>query len=137
MSWLLAGAVLAAVAWIVAIAMTPVIRGDRRRRLAAEAVELQVEADRLEAARPGGEPERAIEVESASQIEPRAERGPCPRCGGNLHVLAHTVRSVGTGGAERLRHVVCRCGGCGTERVTWFRVGPRGVTADGIPPSSC
>jgi hypothetical protein len=126
MSWLLAGAVLAAVAWIVAIAMTPVLRGDRRRRLAAEADALQVEADRLEAARPGGEPERAIEVASASQIEPRAERGPCPRCGGNLHVLAHTVRSVGTDsiGTERLRHVVCRCGGCGTERVTWFRVGP-------------
>lgn len=134
MSWLLAGAVLAAMAWIIAVAVTPVFRGDRRRRLAAEADALQAEADRLEANRPGGTPQHAIEVASASQIEPRAERGPCPRCGGNFHVLTHTVRNVGT---ERLREVVCRCGGCGTERITWFRVGARAVTADGVPPSPC
>lgn len=134
MAWLLAGAVLAAVAWIGVVALTPIFRGDRRRRLAAEADALRAEVDRLEAERPGGDSERPIDVVSASQIEPRAERGPCPRCGGNLHVSAHTVRSVG---AERLRHVVCRCGGCGAERVTWFRVGARGVTADGVPPSPC
>lgn len=134
MSWLLASAVLIVLVWIVRIAVTPIFDGDRRRRLAAEADALQAEALRLDAERPGSSPERAIEVTSASQIEPRAERGPCPACGGNFHVLAHTVRTVGT---DRLRHVTCRCGGCGLERATWFRVGPTDVTPGDPSASPC
>jgi RNase P subunit RPR2 len=133
-AWVLTAAVLAALGWIVRVAVAPIFAADRRRGLTADAEATQAQRLRLEIARPGGSPERAIDVVSSAQIEPRAERDPCPGCRGRLHVLSHTVR---TSDVERLRHVVCRCGACGTERVTWFRVRPSGVTADGDSSSPC
>jgi hypothetical protein len=110
MEWLLGAAVLAAVAWIGVIALRPILQSDRRRVL-----EAQVRA--LEARRPGASADAPIEVGVASQIEPRAEREPCPRCRGRFHVEAHEATAS-------LRRVHLRCGGCGTERITWFRIRP-------------
>ena len=128
MGWVLATAVLAAVGWIVAIVGGQLMRADRRQRLASAAQRLEAEAIGLEAARPGGGADRPIEVISASQIEPRAEREPCPRCGGRFHVETHEVQAfeddpLATGvvaGVKLLRQVICRCGSCGVERPTWF-----------------
>lgn len=124
MGWLLGCAVLAAVGWIAAIVGGQILRGDRRARLAGEAKQLEADARALAIARPGGTADRPIEVVSASQIEPRAEREPCPTCGGRFHVETHEVQTIGANApdAETVRHVVCRCGTCGTARTTWFRV---------------
>jgi len=131
MGWVLGVAVIAAVAWIGVIVGSRLLESDRRRALEAEARALEIEAQALEATRPGARAEDPIEVASASQIEPRAEREPCPRCRGRFHVEAHEARSAGpappTARArdrepEVLRRVHTRCGGCGTDRVTWFRI---------------
>lgn len=119
--WLLAAAVVTAVGWIATIVGTQLMRADRRRQLARQAEQLDAAARMLEAARPGGSVSGAIDVASAAQIEPRAEREPCPHCGGRFHVEAHTVEIVDD---DRLRQVVARCGGCGITRTTWFRVAP-------------
>lgn len=130
MSWVLGAAVLAALGWIVAIVGGQLGRADRRQQLASAAAQLEAQAVGLDATRPGGAADRPIEVISASQIEPRAQREPCPRCGGRFHVATHEVQVIdddrpGPGidaDAKRLRHVVCRCGSCGVERPTWFYI---------------
>jgi hypothetical protein len=105
-------AVLAAVGWIGMIVAREVLRRGAPARLEAR-------IRTLDAAREGGAPDRPIEVVSPAQIEPRAERAPCPRCSGNLHVEAHEVD-----GPELLRRVLTRCGQCGEHVTTWFRVLP-------------
>lgn len=124
MSWVLGAAVLAAVAWIAVIVGGRIVQSDQRRALAAEADALAIEARALEAARPGARAEDPIDVGFASQIEPKVEREPCPRCGGRFHVEAHEAPTVQSRDREPevLRRVLARCGGCGTDRVTWFRV---------------
>jgi hypothetical protein len=114
MEWVLGAAVIAAIAWIGVIVGGRIVQSDRRRIAEAE-------TRALEAARPGAQADTPIDVDVSSQIEPRAEREPCPRCRGRFHVEAHdAVREP-----EPLRRVRLRCGGCGTERVTWFRIRPR------------
>lgn len=110
MVWVLGAAVFAAIAWIGVIVLRPILHADRRR--VAEA-----QARALEAERPGARADSPIEVEVSSQIEPRAEREPCPRCRGRFHVEAHEA-------VQGMRRVLVRCGGCGTERTTWFRIRP-------------
>lgn len=105
-------AVLAAVGWI-----GIVVGREVARRGAPARLEARIRS--LDAAREGGAPERPIEVASPASIEPRAERAPCPRCDGNLHVETHEVD-----GPELLRRVVTRCGQCGQRVTTWFRVLP-------------
>jgi hypothetical protein len=109
----LALAVVAAIGWIAVL-----VGREVERRSAPARLEERVR--RLAAAREGGAPERAIEVMSPAQIEPRSEREPCPRCGGSLHVETHEVD-----GPELLRRVLARCGQCGERVTTWFRVLPR------------
>lgn len=67
---------------------------------------------------PGGSRDLAIEVASASVIEPRAESFPCLRCG--AHTRADSHESVGE--AERVVKLVCRA--CGAQRALYFRIAP-------------
>lgn len=106
----LALAVVAAIGWLIVIVGREVDRRGAPPRLAAE-------VRRLDAAREGGAPERAIVVTSAATIEPRVEREPCPRCGGSMHVDTH---EVDVEGGELLRRVLARCGQCGEHTTTWF-----------------
>jgi len=105
-------AVAAAVGWLAVLVGREVVRRGAPARL-------EERVRQLAAAREGGAPERAIEVMSPAQIEPRAERQPCPRCGGNMHVETHDVD-----GPELLRRVLARCGQCGERATTWFRLRP-------------
>ena len=105
-------AVIAVVGWI-AIAVY------RHARTADDVDRRAHDLARLLAERPGGAPERALRVESAAEIEPRAEREPCPWCAGNLHVDTHEVEEHDP---ELLRRVTCKCGSCGRSLTTWFHV---------------
>jgi hypothetical protein len=86
------------------------VEGEQRREAAL------AQAERT---REGADPEAPIVVDSPAQIEPRVEREPCLRCGGNVHVDAHEVEQHGD---ERLRRVLGKCGSCGAATTTWFRV---------------
>jgi len=81
---------------------------------AAERVERARE--RLAQLSPGGAPDRAIEVASASVIEGRAAAMPCPHCAGQYRVLEHTRPVPG------LRQVDVACRYCGVPRTLWFRI---------------
>jgi hypothetical protein len=105
-------AVVAAVGFIALV----VIR--RARDVAGEQQHRQDIAQLL-ADRPGGAPDRPLRVASAAEIEPRAQREPCPWCAGNLHVAAHEVQEHQP---ELLRRVTSKCGTCGRTLVTWFHV---------------
>ena len=86
-------------------------RIEQRRRMRAR--------EELARNEPGGEADHPVVVESPSQVEPRAESRPCPRCGGGLRLLEHgatVVESV----PLRFARVVCRA--CGVERTIWFRL---------------
>ncbi|MBI3200471.1 MAG: hypothetical protein HYZ29_02940 [Myxococcales bacterium] len=79
--------------------------GDAREKLA-----------RLEA---GGAPERPLDVESASVVEPRVRAEPCLRCGSSVRVDDHRAETVG---GRRLRVVVAKCSQCGAGRRWYFRL---------------
>jgi hypothetical protein len=116
-------AVIAVVGWIV-------IAVYRQARTADDADQRAHDLAQLLADRPGGAPERALRVESAAEIEPRAEREPCPWCAGNLrepcpwcagnlHVDTHEVEEHDP---DLLRRVKTKCGSCGRTLTTWFHV---------------
>ncbi len=112
MGALLGFAVVASVGWLAWLWLPRA----RRVALASQQASRHIEADR---ARAGALPTSAIEVQSAAAIEPRAEREPCPWCGGALHVDAHEVEEHG---ATRLRRVDAKCGSCSKVTTTWFRL---------------
>jgi hypothetical protein len=105
-------AVVAALVWIAVIVGRRVSQIDRIRA----ASDGLAQAELL---REGAVRERAIEVDSPAQIEPRVEREPCLRCGGRIHVEAHEIETIGE---LVLRRVRAACGGCGARSITWFRV---------------
>jgi predicted RNA-binding Zn-ribbon protein involved in translation (DUF1610 family) len=67
----------------------------------------------------GGSPERPVDVESASVVEPRASSFTCPRCEVALRVEAHHAPSVD---GMRLRQAEVSCPRCGQRRSIWFRL---------------
>ncbi|MCK6531631.1 MAG: hypothetical protein L6Q84_01565 [Polyangiaceae bacterium] len=79
--------------------------GDAREKLA-----------RLEA---GGAPERPLDVDSASVVEPRVRAEPCLRCGAGVRVDDHRAETIG---GRRLRVVVAKCSQCGAPRTWYFRL---------------
>lgn len=90
------------------------------RRAAARAdAKLSRARERLAAYEPGGSAERAIVVESASQIEPHAASIGCIHCGTSYRVDDHTAETIG--GAS-LRVVRARCPFCGSARTLYFRI---------------
>src|SRR5688572_32284742 len=97
---------------------------ERSARRAAEraADKLAQQRERLFRLEPGGSPERPIEVESPSVVEPRASSLECPRCQVAFRVEAHRAPSVE---GMRLREAEVSCPRCGQHRSLWFRlVGP-------------
>jgi hypothetical protein len=79
-------------------------------------VKKQIEAkDKLALLSPGGAPERAIEVASASLIEPMARASRCPRCEGDVRLDEHVVE-------RGLRVARVRCTACGSARSLYYRI---------------
>jgi hypothetical protein len=90
-----------------------------RRTLARDYGKLADARVKLAALETGGSPERPMEVESASVIEPHALSMPCLRCEGTLRLEEHAAT---TNDGARLRVVRMRCALCGTRREVWFRI---------------
>jgi len=102
--------------------MTKPERPRRQRREEARAARKVVrDTERLAAALPGADPERPIEVASASVVEVRARATPCVQCGGELDVRGDRAGSTPRG---VLREMEMACRRCHTRRTLWFRVTP-------------
>lgn len=78
--------------------------------------------ERLAHVEEGGTPERPIELESASQIEPHALAASCLRCDGPNRLEEHAAVTVSD---QRLRLVRMACARCGAKRTMWFRLAPK------------
>ena len=76
---------------------------------------------------PGGTPALPLDVDSASQIEIRAESMPCLVCQGPYRVDEHTAERIE---GQHVRVVSVHCHHCGTRRTIYFRVLP--VTAASV-----
>jgi hypothetical protein len=96
----------------------------RNERRAAERDAEKLARDREKLARllAGGAPERPIDVESASQIEPHAVAMRCLRCDGAHRLVEHAAETVD---GARLRVARMACVRCGTARAVWFRIAVR------------
>jgi hypothetical protein len=66
---------------------------------------------------PGGDPSRAIAVESPAVIERHAERWPCPVCGSAVRCPSHRAEQLA---GRRLRVAEVRCVRCGFARDVYF-----------------
>jgi hypothetical protein len=95
----------------------------RAERRAQERATEKVVRDRERLARleAGGAPERPIDVESTSQIEPHALGMACLRCDGRNRLDEHAAVTVRD---ERLRVARMTCARCGARREVWFRLAP-------------
>lgn len=82
--------------------------------------------DRLALARlePGGAPERAIELVSASLVEPTARGIPCPACGATVRVQDHTAETIES---RRLRVVRVDCARCGFVGSRYFTIAEKAL----------
>jgi hypothetical protein len=93
------------------------------RRVHARAAEKATrDRERLARIEEGGTPERPIELESASQIEPHALAAACLRCDGPNRLEEHAAETVN---GQRLRVVRMTCARCGSKRTMWFRLAPK------------
>jgi len=90
-----------------------------RREAARAGEKLARDRQRLARREEGGTPDRPIQVESASQIEPHALSLACLRCEGSNRLEEHAAATVE---GERLRIVRLACARCGTRRELWFRI---------------
>ena len=81
--------------------------------------------ERLARLAPGGAPDRPIEIEAPTQVEPIAEATACPLCEATLHVDRHAAE---THAGRRLRVAHVRCTSCGVERAFYFRLA--GISLD-------
>ena len=91
----------------------------RARGRAHEA--LVKDLERLARLEPGGAPDRPLDVEAPSQVEPIAEATVCPLCDGPLKLQEHAAE---THDGARLRVAHMRCTSCGVARALYFRLGP-------------
>jgi hypothetical protein len=80
---------------------------------------LVTDLERLARLAPGGAPDRPLEVEAPTQVEPIAEATPCPLCQGPLRMEEHAAE---THDGARLRVAHVRCTGCGVGRSFYFRL---------------
>jgi hypothetical protein len=94
-----------------------------RRELARSQDALERARAKLAALEAGGTPSHPAAVESASQVEGRAEQLGCLRCAGALRVVEHRARVDPRAGS--VREVQLRCSACGAERLAYFRIAPR------------
>ena len=75
--------------------------------------------ERLARLAPGGAPDRPLDVQTPSQVEPIAEASTCPLCEGVLRIENHAAETHETG---RLRVAHMRCTSCGVARAFYFRL---------------
>jgi hypothetical protein len=66
---------------------------------------------------PGGDPGRAIAVDSPAVIDRHAERWPCPVCGSAVRCPSHRAEQIA---GQRLRVAEVRCVRCGFARDVYF-----------------
>jgi hypothetical protein len=95
-------------------------RAERRER-ERSLEKLHRQREKLAALEPGGSPERPVDLESASLVEPRARAEPCLRCGGEMRSVEHRAEALDR---RRLRIAVARCARCGHARTFYFRLVP-------------
>jgi uncharacterized protein with PIN domain len=88
---------------------------DRRAKLAAALQQLEAQAR----TRPGGAPDRPIEVVSPSEVEVAARATRCPLCGGELRVNEHAAETID---GKRLRLAYTTCIACSSSRALYFRI---------------
>ena len=81
---------------------------------------LATKLDLLVAESPGGSPERAIAVSSASVIDNKARGFRCGRCEGELELRDHQAEFRGN---TQLRRVDLICRSCFHPRRVWFSLG--------------
>jgi hypothetical protein len=93
-----------------------------RRAADRDAAKLARDVRRLEELSPGGRPEAAIQLQSASEVEVAASSRPCPLCGAGLRVEAHEAVEHETAG--RLRVARLACPACRATWSRWYRLGP-------------
>ena len=86
-----------------------------RREREREAAKLVRQKQKLAALETGGTPDRPIEVESASVIEPNARAIPCVVCEGSVVIDEHVAEN-------NLRVVRARCARCGNRRDLFYRI---------------
>jgi hypothetical protein len=91
-----------------------------RRALARRDAKLARDLERLARLEPGGNPERPLEIDSASQVEVHARSMPCPVCQGEVKIEDHAAETFG---AARLRVATVVCSSCGLRRQVYFRLG--------------
>ncbi len=99
-------------------ASKPPERAARRLRGRAHAKLVQ-DLERLARLKPGGTPERPLEIDSPTRVDVIAQRTPCPLCDTTLRLDAHTAETV-RGIRLRVAHVTCTA--CGTKRALYFRL---------------
>jgi hypothetical protein len=75
--------------------------------------------ERLARLAPGGEPNRPLDLSSASLVEPQARSMPCPKCLGACGVIEHAAETR-EGMRLRIAHVMCKT--CGGRRAIYFRI---------------
>ena len=75
--------------------------------------------ERLARLAPGGAPDRPIDVEAPSQVEPIAQATPCPLCRGALRLVDHAAE---THEGVRLRVAHLSCTSCGIDRALYFQL---------------
>jgi endogenous inhibitor of DNA gyrase (YacG/DUF329 family) len=98
----------------------PTERARTARRAALRASDkLARQRERLFQLEPGGTPDRPIDVDSSSVVEPRAAALECPRCQLPFRVEAHRAPSSP---GMRLREAEVSCPRCGQRRSVWFRL---------------
>jgi hypothetical protein len=94
-------------------------RARSQRRSQERALRKDVRArEKLAALGPGGGPDRAYAIPSASLVEPTARSIPCIQCGGTLDLTGHAAAPDAP--LLRIARLVCRL--CHTPREIWFRI---------------
>jgi hypothetical protein len=101
----------------------PSARAARRARARVQKG-LAGDLERVARLAPGGAPDRPLEVESPTQVEPIAEGTACPLCQGALRLRDHAAE---THEGVRLRVAHVRCTACGVDRSLYFRLATTAV----------
>jgi hypothetical protein len=96
----------------------PSLRTVRRARARVQEG-LVSDLERLARQAQGGAPDRPLDVEAPTQVEPIAEATSCPLCQGPLRMVEHAAE---THEGRRLRVAHVRCTSCGIERSLYFRL---------------
>jgi hypothetical protein len=91
-----------------------------RRRIERELDKIGDAKEKLALLSPGGAPENAIEISTASIAESTAKSLGCARCDGELGELEHEAVRAPTGSI--VRRIRARCRKCGARREVWLRI---------------